>query len=255
MTPLVIAHRGASALAPEHTAAAYARAIADGADVIEVDLQLTRDGVLVALHDDTLTRVTAGASDARVAELTAAELDAFDVGAWFSPEYAGAHVTTFDHHLDLLDAHDGLRLTVELKDPALYTGEMEAAVAATLEQRGYAQQPPVADARVIVSSFDLVALERLATVLPGVPRSFVWFELSPRNIACELPEWIDAVAPHLTAVGLAPELVANAHERGRAVHVWTVDDADAADYLVELSVDGMFTDDPAMLRTFLSGRL
>src|SRR5687768_8208244 len=131
----LVAHRGASAYAPEHTLEAYRLALEQGADFVEQDLAVTKDGVLVCIHDLTLERTTnveevfpdrfvedkrGGTSlrSWRVHDFTLAEIERLDAGSWFHPKFAGARIPTFQHAIDLVRGKAGLY--PELKDPAFY---------------------------------------------------------------------------------------------------------------------------------------
>ncbi|MCA1711921.1 MAG: glycerophosphodiester phosphodiesterase [Actinobacteria bacterium] len=245
--PLVIAHRGASGDAPEHTAAAYAAAVEQGADLIEGDLQVTRDGAVVSLHDATLERVTAGASTAAVSDLTLAQLRELEFGSWFATAFRGAGPVTLQELLALGDEHPDLRFMLELKTTDPVPGRLESAVVGALLERGWADGG-VAAARALVESFDLGALARVKRQAPEVPTVYVWYRLTPEHVACDLPADVDAVAPHAAAIALRPEVVANAHATGRAVFAWTVDDPEELLALAELGVDGVFTDRPGAVR-------
>ena len=187
MKKAVVAHRGASAYAPEHTLEAYRLAIEQGADFVEQDLAVTKDGVLVCIHDLTLDRTTnveevfparfsedtSGTIPARrwlVADFTLAEIKQLDAGSWFDPRFAGARIPTFQEAIDLVKGKAGLY--PELKDPAFYRERgvsPERLLAAVVEQNGLA-----ADRRtpLVIQSFDEATIKMLATALPNVPR--VW---------------------------------------------------------------------------------
>src|SRR5215218_11399077 len=156
---LLVAHRGASAYAPEHTLESYRLAIAQGADFVEQDLAVTKDGVLVCIHDLTLDRTTnvedvfparfsehtSGTNSAPrwlVADFTLAEIKQLDAGSWFDSRFAAARIPTFQEAIDLVKGKAGLY--PELKDPAFYRERSlspERLLAAALEQNGLAADP------------------------------------------------------------------------------------------------------------------
>src|SRR5215469_10370826 len=119
----LIAHRGASGYAPEHTPAAYRLAMEQHTDFVEPDLAVTKDNVLICLHDDSLARTTNIAevypdrAKALANDLTLAEIKRLDAGKWFKPEFAGQHVQTFQDAIDLVKPHRGVGLYPELKSP------------------------------------------------------------------------------------------------------------------------------------------
>jgi glycerophosphoryl diester phosphodiesterase len=254
--PLVIAHRGASAAAPEHTFAAYDRAVADHADVIECDLQLTKDGVLVCLHDTTVDRTTGGTATGRIDSFTLEELRAMDFGAWFGPEFAGATVVPFEEQLRCY-GNAGVRFYAETKAPAEYGGKMEPALVALLRRldlvpRGKAD---VDRAEVIVQSFDLGSLQAVKRLAPSLPTAWLWVT-PPAEAPADgtMPPGVDVMAPTDTAVLANPGLVAVVHTDGGKVHTWTVDDPAEMEQLLDLGVDGIFTNQPGVLRGIVDRR-
>jgi glycerophosphoryl diester phosphodiesterase len=254
--PLVIAHRGASAVAPEHTFAAYDRAVADHADVIECDLQLTKDNVLVCLHDATVDRTTGGAATGRIDAFTLEELRAMDFGSWFGPEFAGASVVPFEEQLRCYgDA--GVRFYAETKAPAEYGGKMEPALVALLRRldlipRGKAD---VSESPVIVQSFDLGSLQAVKRLAPSLPTAWLWVTPPPEAPTNgTMPAGVDVMAPTSATVLANPGLVAVVHTDGGEVHTWTVDDPAEMEQLLDLGVDGIFTNRPDVLRPIVDRR-
>jgi glycerophosphoryl diester phosphodiesterase len=184
---LLIAHRGASAYAPEHTLAAYQLALDQGADFVEQDLALTKDGALVCLHDITLERTTnvedvfpdrfiedrSGPSPVRrwpVYDFTLAEIKKLDAGSWFDHKFAGARIVTFQEAIDLVKGKAGL--FPELKDPAVYRAHgltMEPLVANALRKNGL-DHPASGSGAIILQSFDEASLREMAKRIPDVPR-------------------------------------------------------------------------------------
>ncbi len=179
--PAVIAHRGASYDAPESTAPAYLLARDLGADYLELDLQRSKDGILVAVHDDNLQRTSDVAQrfperkDSPVSAFTLAELKALDVGSWFNkatPELArerfkGLQILTLDEVMDIAEGNPQMRpgLYIETKVPTLFPG-IEADLKARLQARGWLDQP----GRVVLQSFDRNSLALLHKEMPKVPK-------------------------------------------------------------------------------------
>ena len=267
--PLVIAHRGASAYAPEHTFAAYDRGLDMGADYIEQDLQMTSDGVLVVLHDDTLDRTTRGGGcGGRVVERTLAEVKRCDAGSWYNernlararPEFAQERVPTL---AEVFERYAGrARFYIETKNPAEAPG-MEEALVAVLREHGLLATIPApasligvaAPPLVLLQSFSVESLRTLRALEPAVPRVQL---VSARVSARALVGQLDAMAEYAHAIGpsyrsVDERVVAAAHERGLAVHPYTVNDEALMRRLVADGVDGMFSDDPALLRRVLDG--
>ena len=190
-TTFVVAHRGASAYAPEHTAAAYTLAIEQGADYVEQDLGITKDGVLVCTHDTTLERTTnvrelfpdrytevktGDRIDRRwfVENLTLEEIKRLDAGAWFDPKFAGAKMLTFQEAIDLVKGKAGF--FPELKMPSRFRDkgfDPEAMVAEALRKNGLVGATFKGRPAVHMQVFEEDSVRRLAKVLPEVPRSFL----------------------------------------------------------------------------------
>lgn len=257
----VIAHRGASWDAPEHTFAAYDLALAQGADWIEQDLQMTRDGQLVVLHDDSLDRTARGpAADCSglVREKTLAQLARCDVGSWFNAEYpdraqgafVGARIPTLD---SVLARYAGrARFYIETKNPADAPG-MEDSLLAVLRRHRLVGRG-ADEGRVLVQSFSSASLERLHAREPRLPLVQLWDDEIPAGELEALLDWVRAYA-----VGFGPNrrlvskrLVDAAQARGLDVHPYTVNAEPTMAVMLELGVDGMFTDRPAALRSLLS---
>ena len=244
---LTIAHRGASAYSPENTLTAIRQAVELGADLVEVDVQRTRDGALVLAHDTELRRTTDAdwvlprRAPWRVADLTLDELRRLDAGSWFSPAYAGERVPTLADALDVLALSD-TGLLLEVKRPALYPG-ITADVAAALRSH------PVG--RVVVQSFDHGAMHELAGLAPSVPVGLLGHPPVRRLPA--LAEWASQVNPrHRRAT---PAYVAAVHAVGLDCLVWTVDQQPDIRRVLDLGVDGVISNRPDVVRQALADRL
>lgn len=269
---LLVAHRGASAYAPEHTLAAYRLALDQGADFVEQDLAATRDGVLICLHDPTLDRTTDveqvfpdrfretnGRRQWFAADFTLDEIKRLDAGVWFGPAFAGARVPTFQEAIDLVRGKAGL--FPELKAPELYRDrgmDMEPLVVAALKQntldRGDDARTPV-----ILQSFDAMALQNLARDLPSVDRTFL---LDPRGAdrwttdagLKEIAAFATGLGPSKLLIERDSTLVARAHAAGLTVIPYTFRSSSTGrfpsvrdemrHYLTVVGVDGLFTDNP-----------
>jgi len=244
-TTFVVAHRGASAYAPEHTAAAYRLAIEQGADYVEQDLGITKDGVLVCTHDTTLERTTnvrelfpdrytdvktGDRIDRRwfVENLTLDEIKRLDAGAWFDPKFAGAKMLTFQEAIDLVKGKAGF--FPELKMPSRFRDrgfDPEAMVAEVLRKNGLVGATFKGRPAVHMQVFEDDSVRRLAKVLPEVPRSFLigsadgakrW--LHPEGLA-EIKTFATGIAPSYQIVNRMPGLVAQAHAAGLTVVPYT----------------------------------
>jgi glycerophosphoryl diester phosphodiesterase len=264
-----IAHRGASYDAPEHTCAAYDRAILYDADFIECDLQISKDGVLVCLHDTTVDRTSNGSG--RVDSLALAKLRTLDFGTWFNdanpargrPEYARASIVPFEEQLDCyLRRNPRMRFHVETKAPAEYGGKMEPLLVGLLRRKGLLDTGDIQSSTIVVQSFDLESLRIVKQLAPHLPTAYLWSAppigtpgVDPAALlAGELPAFVDAAAPSYTNLLADPTYITRAHANGHVVHTWTVDDPQTLDVLLDLGVDGIFTNRPDVLRERIDAR-
>lgn len=257
-----IAHRGASAYAPEHSGAAILRALEMGAHYIEMDLRQTCDGHLVNLHDATLQRTTDVAvrfpdrAAQSIAHFTLAEVKTLDAGGWFdaSGAFAGQKVLTLEEVIVLVGDRAGL--WIETKPAPAYP-DLEERMAAVLTRHGWSSAPPQ---RLAVQSFSVESVRKLERFLPDVAR--VQLVGRPEGVT---PAALDAVLPY--ARGIAPgrhllsaEVVARAYARGLFVYPYTFQggdhDALRSDLRTALAwgVDGCITDNPDVLAAILRER-
>jgi glycerophosphoryl diester phosphodiesterase len=248
--PFVVAHRGASAERPEHTVAAYELALQEGADGVECDVRLTRDGVLVCIHDRTVERTSNGTGV--VSTMTFADLHRLDFGSWFSssesPSSAPARpaeILTLEKLLETLSAAGReIELAIETKHPTRYGGRVEREVIALLGRHGLLDAKRTDGVRARVMSFSPPAVatsRRLAPQLPTV-QLMQRIPASRRNGSL----WAGATiaGPSVAAVRAFPGFVAAAHARGHEVHVWTVDAVEDVDFLADLGLDAIITNRP-----------
>lgn len=230
--PLNLAHRGASTVAPENTLPAFERALALGADGIELDVQQTRDGALVVIHDETLERTTNGKGYVR--SYTLAELKQLDAGAWLAPEWAGTRIPTVDEVFDTLPTTAVVNL--ELKGVSWKSAGLEAATLALIRRRALWD-------RVIVSSFNPVALWRLRHAAPQLRLGLLFAPAMPLPLA---RAWARHLLPlaalHPMAAMVTPRLIAASHDAGLDVNVWTVNEPAQMRTLIDQGVDGIITD-------------
>ncbi len=244
--PLVYGHRGASADRPEHTLSAYRQAIADGADGLECDVRLTRDGHLVCIHDSTIDRTSDGTG--RVSRLTLAELQRHDYSSWHSNGKAEPGILTFDALLRLaLDAGRPLRLLVETKHPSRFGAAVEERLVSTLVSYGLHTTAGARDQGVSVSvmSFAPSALRRVRVLAPDIETVFLFEIAAPSVWQGRTPTGSDALGPGIAAVRKRPDVVRRAHDRGTRVLVWTVNTPADINLVAGLGVDGIISDHPA----------
>lgn len=235
MSYLRIAHRGAAGTRPELTRPAFERALEIGVDMIELDVQLTRDGQLVVLHDRQLGRTVAGEGPVR--ERALAELQALDAGSWFDARWAGATVPSLD---DVLGWTAGrAELNVEIKSPPPDWTATADALLTLLTDRQRLDG-------TIISSFQMGALAAVRERSRAARLGVLW-QTSDLD-----PMWVEAESLHAVAVNplwsLVDEaFVAEGRRQGRQVIVWTVNDADSIAHLIDLGVTGIISDFPERL--------
>ena len=273
---ILVAHRGASAYAPEHTLAAYRLALEQGADFVEQDLQISKDGVLVCLHDLTLERTTdveevfperaamtpAGRKTWNVSDFTLAELKRLDAGAWFDAKFKGERIPTFQEAIDLVRGKAGLY--PETKGPEVYGSrgfDMESLVLAQLKKNGL--DTPAADPKtpVIIQSFSAESLQKMRKMGSKLTLTFLVSDLDPERARWLTDEGLKEVRQFAEGLGPAKSLLlADATLAGRAraagltLTPYTFRSAglpagkqvreEMADFLYRIGVDALFTDNP-----------
>jgi glycerophosphoryl diester phosphodiesterase len=272
----LIAHRGASGYAPEHTLAAYDLAIAQHAAFVEPDLAVSKEGVLICLHDDTLDRTTDveevfpsrfstevkgrnGEKRWLANDFTVAELKRLDAGRWFAPSFSGARVPTFDEMIERVQAHPGVGIYPELKSPPLYIArgiDMAGIFVETVRRHGLDRPDALRRMPVIVQSFDRPTIRRMATELPAIPRVLLTSDdedVSDERLR-DLATFAAGIAPEKVVIARHPDLVARAHALGLTVTAWTfrADEKTAypsvrdemAQFLYTFGIDALFTNNP-----------
>ena len=259
--PLVlnVGHRGASGSAPEHTIASYDLALKRGADYIEQDLQLTSDGVLVAMHDETLDRTARGPAEnctGKVSDHTVAQIKTCDVGRWFNeahpeaarPEYVGLRIPT----LEEVFRRYGRKVNyyIETKSPES-SDHMEERLLELLDEYEL-RAPSAARWQVLIQSFSPPSLIKMHQLDPSLPL----IQLLPGGTSATNPALLPAIEQY--AVGVGPTaasvdaaMVDAAHARCLSVHPYTVNDPAEMQRLIDAGVDGMFTNFPEQLDALL----
>ena len=239
--PLIIGHRGASAVAPENTMAAFREAIAVGADGIEFDVRLASDGVPVVIHDSTLRRT--GGVNQRVADLSWQELSKVDVGGWFRPgSFVNETVPGLRELFDLFRSnHASLYLEMKCDSPAEYRPLAEACCELINE---YAFKE-----RVVVECFELPALKLLKGIDSDIKTAALFDRVLTEQSVITTATEIGAMAVALHHRLARKALVEKSKHAGFHVAVWTVDDPAWVQHAREIGIDALITNDPArMLR-------
>lgn len=260
----VVAHRGASEAAPEHTIAAYRKAIDDGADLLECDIRLTRDGVPVCVHDRRVDRTSNGRGIVSTLEL--ADLAELDFGSWHSDPAAGLDgdgdpeepdrdrtgVLTLDRLVDVvLNVDRPVGLAIEAKHPTRYAGLVERTVVDVLGSYGLLR--PAADCPEIrLMSFSLLSLRRVHALAPDLPTVLLMRRVPWWLRDGTLPPRVPIAGPALSVLRRDPEYVERVHQHGGRVHVWTVDDPADVEFVVSLGVDAVITNRPGHVRARLA---
>jgi len=242
---LNVAHRGGGRLAPEESLEAYQNALAVGADMLEMDLHATLDGVVVLHHDDTVDRITDGAG--KIEEMTFEELRALDAGYRFTPDGGqtypyrgqGVRVATFR---EVLEAFPTAIFSAEIKqsDPPIVDAVLEILADTGMEERV-----------ILVSFFDAVVKEireKNPRIVTGAATGemVLFSTLTEADYADYEPP-----CPYFQLPGIEPELLTLAHELGVKVQIWTINDAAEMRSWIGMGVDAVMTDDPALLESVI----
>ncbi|MFG2516831.1 glycerophosphodiester phosphodiesterase [Streptomyces sp. NPDC048584] len=256
--PLVIAHRGASAYAPENTLAAVDRAAALGVDWVENDVQRTRDGELVVLHDDSLQRTTdveevfPDRAPWKVSDFTAAEIARLDAGSWFDAAYAGARVPTLEQFVHRVEEHRQ-KLLLEIKNPQLYPG-IERQIVKVLGNEGWLDRGHVRG-RLVVQSFSADSVRTVHDLRPAVKTGFLG--TPPVSDLPAYAAFTDQINPSYASLSAGYVTAVHAfkgpHGKPLEVCTWTVNDAAAARRVAGYGVDGIITNTPDVVRDAVRG--
>jgi glycerophosphoryl diester phosphodiesterase len=232
--PQIIAHRGGPAYAPENTLAAFRNAIAAGADWLEMDVQMTRDGALVVIHDETVDRTTNGTG--RVADLTLEQIGTLDAGN-------GERVPTFEEVIAQAK-EAGVGVLAEAKLPHLYPG-IEARMVQAIVDANYVE-------KTVIQSFESQALEAIHALNPDIELCALYglWGLSPST---PQPGEARTVCPMAEMVILNPWMIRQAHAEGRRVFVWfgAIEHPLTMRALLAFGADGLIVDDPLALARIL----
>jgi glycerophosphoryl diester phosphodiesterase len=272
----LIAHRGASAYAPEHTLAAYRLAVEQGADFVEQDLQISKDGVLVCLHDLTLERTTnveevfptrsvverTAGQTWNVSDFTLQELKTLDAGSWFAAKFKGERIPTFQEAIDLVRGKAGLY--PETKGPEVYGSrgfDMETLLLNALRKNKLDTREANPKTPVIVQSFSAESLQKLRKAGSTLPLTFLVSDLDADGARWltdaglkQVRQFADGLGPAKALLLKDPTLAPRAHSAGLTLTPYTFRSAgtpsgktvreEMADFLYRIGVDALFTDNP-----------
>ncbi|MBN1350747.1 glycerophosphodiester phosphodiesterase [candidate division KSB1 bacterium] len=232
---MVTAHRGASGLAPENTIAAMLKAIDFHSDYAELDVQETKDGYLILLHDDDLNRTTNGSG--AIWEKTLADLNHVDAGSWMSDEFANEPVPLLSAVMDTVEGK--MKLNIELKISG-HQVELERRVVKLIEEKRFVDQ-------CVVTSFNWDSVEKVKRLNPRIRAGLIFAEFPERDIFKTDWELLSVYHKLIT-----PEFVQKAHAAGKEVHVWTVNDPKLMKKLIDDGVDNIITNRPDILQQVLA---
>ncbi len=240
---MIVAHRGASTEHPEHTLAAYQKAILQGADLLECDVRLTADGHLVCVHDRRIDRTSDGRGV--VSARTLAQLRRWDFGEDNS-------VLLLQELIDLVLAADRpVGLAIETKHPVRYAGLVEQRVVEMVRDYGLLGSRFDDNNRVYLMSFSELALRRWRELAPSIPSVFLMEDVPLRCRKGWLPFSAGVAGPSIEIVRAHPRFVERVHAAGGRVFVWTVDEPHDADLCRELGVDAVISNRPGSIRMHL----
>lgn len=234
--PTVMAHRGLSADAPENTLYAFSDAISVGADFIELDVQQTRDGVLVVMHDSNLKRTTGVNKD--IWDVDYADIQNLDAGSWFDPAYANARIPTLEETLQFVDKR--AKLNIEIKPTKHSSDTLEQDVAELITRYQYTDA-------CYVTSFSYGSLKKVKEANPEIHTGYLMSVAYGQFYSLK---YADAFS--LNKVFVTSQVVNAAHQQGKQIFAWTVNSMSEVRSLCNLHVDSIITDDPVMVQNVIS---
>lgn len=234
--PTVMAHRGLSADAPENTLYAFSDAISVGADFIELDVQQTRDGVLVVMHDSNLKRTTGVNKD--IWDVDYADIQNLDAGSWFDPAYANARIPTLEETLQFVDKR--AKLNIEIKPTKHGSDTLEQDVAELITRYQYTDA-------CYVTSFSYGSLKKVKEANPEIRTGYLMSVAYGQFYSLK---YADAFS--LNKVFVTSQVVNAAHQQGKQIFAWTVNSMSEVRSLCNLHVDSIITDDPVMVQNVIS---
>lgn len=241
--PILIAHRGDKSHCPENTLVSFAAALDDGAEMIELDIALSRDRRMVVIHDDSLDRTTNGSG--LVADLSLSELKALDAGSWFDPRFAGERIPTLAEVLEMV--RQRALVNIEIKKSAFEPSAPEDAIENQLLELVAGMN---LENHVLISSFETRFLQRIARANPELALAAISLEPGDEKTVMELTQ-LGCYSWHGWYEIMTAEQVAMIHAAGCRVFSFTVNEPDLFARLSRMGVDGVFTDDCTLLRSRL----
>lgn len=237
---LILAHRGASAYAPENTLEAFSLAVDMKADGVETDVHFSKDGKIMVLHDEKIDRTSNGQGS--VTDYTCEQLKFFDFGCKFKKAYSDTKIPTLDEMYALLKPTDMI-INIEIK-----SADAKMAEALNLTAKKFDMQD-----RIIYSSFNHLQLTRMLAVFPEAFVAPLYsFNMIKPWLYCENMS-AKATHPRYDQIALFPEYVEECHKRGVRVHPWTIDDPEALKALADAGCDAVISNKPDVARQVIIG--
>ncbi|RFU63518.1 glycerophosphodiester phosphodiesterase [Peribacillus glennii] len=239
--PLKIAHRGAAGHCPENTMSAFKKAVELGVDFIEIDVQLSRDGRLVVIHDTTLERTTDGSGNVRDHDFC--DLRKLDAGSWFHSDFKDEKIPAFEELLEQILPHAGI--LIELKHPSLYPGIEKRLAFEIVKHNLHLEKDP----RLMVQSFDIAAVKRFQSLIPSLPAG-VLIKHHPMGISNKKLNELSSFAQfvNLKQTMMTLKLKKKIHAHGMKAFTWTVNNQKKIQRFELMKLDGVTTDYPDLFR-------
>ncbi len=250
-----IAHRGASGSAPENTVAAVKTALQKKSSFVEVDIQRSADGELVIIHDTTLSRTTnveevfPDRSPWLVSDFTLAEMRQLDAGTWYSPDFAGEPIPTLREVVNALGKRAGLLL--ELKNPELYPG-IETEIDKELSSIPGYMRGALAKDKLVIQSFNHVSVRTYDDIAPAVPTGLLFGTRPTDAELVAASGFAEQINPSYRVTDQS--LVHRVQELDMTISVYTLNTGQLMRQFINLGVNGIITDYPAVLRDILRNR-
>ncbi|GAB6137522.1 glycerophosphodiester phosphodiesterase [Halanaerobaculum tunisiense] len=232
---LKIGHRGAGALAPENTLVSFRQAIKTGVDLIELDIQLTKDNQLVVFHDANLERITG--ADLRIKDLTLAQLKQYDIGSWFAERFRGERIPTLQEVIQLVKGK--VQLNIELKPGVDYPQLVIKKLLRLLIREDFKSE-------VLISSFNHRLLQKVKEFDATLQTAILVASLPVKPV--KMIKWARADGIHSHYLAVTKELVTEVQRKGYFINTWTVNKRQVIKDLQHKEVDGIITDDPRLFK-------
>ncbi|MBN4056457.1 MAG: hypothetical protein COA82_11185 [Alkaliphilus sp.] len=237
---LILAHRGASAYAPENTTIAFTKAIEMGADGFELDIHLSKDGNLIVIHDESVNRTTNGSGF--IKDLTLGEIKKLDAGSWFDSQFSDEKVPTLDEVLTLIKDTQ-LLINIEIKNGPFFYAEIEQKIIDCVVRHSMID-------RVIVSSFDHYSIVKIKKLNSSIKTGALFLARTINSWKYIKEIGADAIHPHFVSV--TSEVVKNCHENNIEIHTYTANEPEHIKHLARLGVNSIITNFPDIAKEIVN---